>query len=123
MRTLIQSRLNEINSVDSGEMVSDDIVENNITYFGYQIQKNYIDSDMSRNDTYKVTITGYVIRRIKPNENTTEIVDEATDEVINKLKELNFKCNSQDVSISNNIRKTRIDGYTQYNEINNKLTF
>lgn len=123
MRTLIQSKLNEINDVDSGEIVSDDIVENNITYFGYQIQKNYIDSDMSRNDTYKVTITGHVIRRIKPNENTTEIVDKATDEVVNKLKELNFKCNSQDVSIANNIRKTRIDGYTQYNEINNKLIF
>lgn len=123
MRTLIQGKLNEISDVDSGEIISDDIVENNTTYFGYQIQKNYVDSDMSRNDTYKVTITGYVIRRIKPNENTTEIVDEATDEVINKLKELNFKCNSQDVSISNNIRKTRIDGYTQYNEINNKLIF
>lgn len=123
MRTLIQGKLNEISDVDSGEIISDDIVENNTTYFGYQIQKNYVDSDMSRNDTYKVTITGYVIRRIKPNENTTEIVDEATDEVIKKLKELNFKCNSQDVSISNNIRKTRIDGYTQYNEINNKLTF
>lgn len=123
MRTVIQSKLNEISDVDSGEIISDDIVENNTTYFGYQIQKNYIDSDMARNNTYKVIITGFVIRRINSNENTTQIVDMAADEVVNKLKELNFKCDSQDVSISNNIRKTRIDGYTIYNEINNKLIF
>lgn len=123
MRTVIQSKLNEISDVDSGEIISDDIVENNTTYFGYQIQKNYIDSDMTRNNTYKVIITGFVIRRINSNENTTQIVDMATDKVVNKLKELNFKCDSQDVSITNNIKKTRIDGYTIYNEINNKLIF
>lgn len=123
MRTLIQEKLDEIIDIDSGEIMSDDIVEDDITYFGYQINKNYINSDMERNYTYRVSIIGYITRRINAEENTTEIVDVATDYIINKLKELNFKCNSEDVSISNNIRKTRITGYVEYNEINNKLIF
>lgn len=121
MRTLIQSKLQEIETIDSGEMISDDIVEDSVTYFGYQINKNFRDSDFERNHTYRVSITGYVIRRIKDTENTTQIVDDATDEIINKLKELNFKCSSEDVSIDNNIKKMKISGYTMYNEINNKL--
>ena len=76
---------------------------------------------MERNYTYRVSIIGYITRRINKKENTTEIVDIATDNIMKKLKELNFKCNSEDVSISNNIRKTKITGYVEYNEINNKL--
>lgn len=123
MRTLIQSKLTKIKDIESGEIISDDIIEDDITYFGYQLQKSCIDTDMSRNCTYRVSITGYVTRRIKATENTTKIVDIATENIINKLKELNFKCNAEDVSISNNIRKTKINGYTKYNEINNKLIF
>ena len=121
MRTLIQSKLSEINTIESGEIISDDIIENNTTYFGYQINKSFVNSDMSKNYTYRVTITGYVTRRINSSENTTQIVDNASNEILNKLKNLNFKCNCEDVSISNNIRKARISGYTEYNEINNKL--
>lgn len=121
MRTFIQTKLNELNNIESGEIVADDIVEDNVTYFGYQISKSYMDSDLDKNCTYRVNLTGYVTRRIDPAENTTQIVDDATEDVINKLKELNFKCNSEDVSIENNIRKSRITGYADYNEINNNL--
>lgn len=121
MRTLIQNKLQEIDTIDSGEMVSDDIVEDGITYFGYQINKTFLNGDYERNHTYRVSITGYVTRRIKSTENTTQKVDEASEKIIKKLKELNFKCNLEDVSIDNNIKKIKISGYTMYNEINNKL--
>lgn len=121
MRTLIQDKLQEIDTIDSGEMVSDDIVEDGITYFGYQINKTFLNGDYERNYTYRVSITGYVTRRIKATENTTQKVDEASEKIIKKLKELNFKCNLEDVSIDNNIKKMKISGYTMYNEINNKL--
>lgn len=121
MRTLIQTKLSEISTIESGEIISDDIIENDTTYFGYQLNKNFVNSDMSKNYTYRVTITGYVTRRINSSENTTQIVDNASDEILNKLKELNFKCNCEDVSIANNIKKARISGYVEYNEINNKL--
>lgn len=121
MRTLIQDKLQEIDTIDSGEMVSDDIVEDGITYFGYQINKTFLNGDYERNYTYRVSITGYVTRRIKSTENTTQKVDEASEKIIKKLKELNFKCNLEDVSIDNNIKKIKISGYTMYNELNNKL--
>ena len=121
MRTLIQSKLNEIEDIDSGEVVSDDIVERGKTYFGYDFNKVYMNSDFDKNYTYRVNLTGYVIRRIEATENTTLIVDDATEIIMSKLKELNFKCNCEDVSISNNIRKCRITGYVDYNELNNEL--
>ena len=80
MRTLIQSKLTEIKDIESGEIISDDIIENDTTYFGYQLQKSCIDTDMSRNCTYRVSITGYITRRIKSTENTTKITTKvATD--------------------------------------------
>lgn len=121
MRALIQNKLKELETIECGEIVADDIIEDNVTYFGYQVNKNFINSDFEQNHTYRVSITGYVTRRIQANENTTEIIDNTSEQIINKLKELNFKCNSEDVSIENNIKKMKINGYTSYNEINNKL--
>lgn len=121
MRALIQNKLEELETIECGEIISDDIIEDDVTYFGYQINRNYVNSDFNQNHTYRVSITGYVTRRIKSTENTTKIVDDATDEIINKLKEINFKCSSEDISIDNNIKKMKISGYTMYNEINNRL--
>lgn len=121
MRALIQNKLEELETIECGEIISDDIIEDDVTYFGYQVNKNFINSDFEQNYTYRVSITGYVTRRIQANENTTETIDNISEQIINKLKELNFKCNSEDVSIENNIKKMKINGYTSYNEINNKL--
>ena len=121
MRALIQNKLEELETIECGEIISDDIIEDDVTYFGYQVNKNFINSDFNQNHTYRVLINGYVTRRIKPEENTTEIVDSTSEEIINKLKELNFKCNSEDISIDNNTKKMKINGHTIYNEINNKL--
>ena len=121
MRTVIQSKLNEIESIDCGEIISDDIIEDNVTYFGYQVNKTFINSDFDHNYTYRVSLTGYITRRVQSTENTTQIVDNASDKIMEKLKELNFKCNSEDVSIENNIKKIKVSGNATYNEINNKL--
>lgn len=121
MRETIQEKLNEIEDIESGEPITDDIIEDGKTYFGYQISKTYLNSDMSKNYSYRVSLTGHISRRILVQDNTTEIVDDAVEKIINKLKELNFKCNSEDVSISNNIKKSKISGYAEYSEINNKL--
>lgn len=121
MRNLIQEKLNKITEIESSEPISDDIVENNKTYFGYELNTTYIDSDLQKNYTYRVNITGHVIRKRLTTENTLEIIDLATNKVINALKELNFKCSFQDVSIENGIKKIKVTGYLEYNEINNKI--
>lgn len=126
MRETIQTKLEELNDnpyyhIEIGKVIPDDIVVEDTTYFGYEISKNYMNSDFDRNYTNRVNIIGYVIRLVNPSENTQEIVDIATEKIIDKLKELNFKCSSQDITLTDDLIKTQITGYTEYNEINNKF--
>ena len=121
MRETIQSKLEEIESVESGRIIPDDVVVENTTYFGYEISQNYINSDLEKNYTYRTNITGYVVRLINTSENTQEIVDTAVEDIKDKLKELNFKCNSRDININDNLIKVQITGYVDFNEINNNF--
>lgn len=121
MRVTIQSKLSELTDIDSGKIIPDDIVVENTTYFGYELSENFMNSDFDKNYTKRVNITGYVVRLANPSENTQQIVDTAVEDIIDKLKELNFKCNSQDITYTDDLIKTQITGYTQYNEINNKF--
>lgn len=121
MRETIQSKLEELENIDSGKIIPDDIVVENTTYFGYELSKNYIGSDLNKNYTYRQNLTGYVVRLLDTTENTQEIVDIAVKNIINKLKELNFKCNSRDINLTDNLVKVQITGYVDYNEINNEF--
>lgn len=121
MRKTIQSKLEELTSVESGKIIADDVVVEDTTYFGYDITKNYVDSDFDKNRTYRVNLTGYLTRLVNPEENTQEIIDNATEDIIDKLKELNFRCNSRDITLTDDLIKTEINGYAEYNEINNKF--
>ena len=121
MRETIQSKLDELQDIESGAIIPDDVVVENTTYFGYELSKNYISSDLEKNYTYRQNLTGYVVRLLDTTENTQEIVDEATEQIKDKLKELNFKCNSRDIDFTDNLIKVQITGYSDYNEINNKF--
>lgn len=121
MRRFIQSKLEELTNIQSGGIIPDDIVVENTTYFGYELSKNYINTDLNKNYTYRQNITGYVVRLLDMTENTQQIVDEAVENIKDKLKEINFKCNSRDISLSNNLVKVQITGYADYNEINNEF--
>ena len=121
MRETIQSKLEEITTIESGKIIPDDIVVENTTYFGYELSKNYMGSDQDKNYTYRQNITGYVVRLLDTTEDTQNIVDTAVEDIKDKLKELNFKCNSRDLSLTNNLIKVQITAYSDYNEINNKF--
>ena len=121
MRETIQSKLEEIENLESGKIIPDDIIVENTTYFGYDLSRNYIDSDLEKNRTYRQNLTGYVTRLLDMTENTQEIVDNAVEDIIDKLKELNFKCSSRDIDLNDNIVKVQITGYSDFNEINNKF--
>ncbi len=123
IRELIQSKLDEIDNLESGVPIPDDIVENGKTYFGYELQETFISSDDSKNRISQIDINGRIVKKNISTENTLEIVDGITYEVINHLKDLNFKCNSKDITLENNIRKILITGYVKYDEKNKKLIF
>ena len=123
MRVYIQTKLNEISNIEIGPFIPDGMIENKTTYFGYQLQEDYQSSDMQRNDTNRVSIQGFIVRKITNDEDTLKIIDTASKQIKNKLKELNFKVSLQDITLSDDIRKIKVTGYVYYNEINNKLIF
>lgn len=119
MRATIQSKLEEISNIESGKIIADDVVVESTTYFGYDLSQNYINSDLQKNYTYRVNITGYVVRLLDTTENTQQIVDNAVESIKDKLKDLNFKCSSRDINLNDRLVKVQITGYADYNEINN----
>lgn len=121
MRETIQSKLSELTSIESGKIIADDVIVENTTYFGYEIAENFLNSDFDKNYTKRVNITGYVERLVDLSENTQQIVDAAVQDIMDKLKDLNFKCNYQDISYTDDLIKVQVTGYTDYNEINNKF--
>lgn len=123
MRVYIQTKLNELSDIEIGPFIPDGMIENGTTYFGYQLQEDYQSSDTDKNDHIRVSIQGFVLRKVSTNEDTLQIIDDASKEIKNKLKELNFKVSSKDVTLTDDIRKIQVTGYVYYNEINNKLIF
>lgn len=121
LRVLIQQTLETVATIDSGIPLADDMVEDNQTYFGYQLMETYIDSDYDKNYSMQVTIIGQLERKANASENTVLILDNALEELINALKSINFKCTYQDVTFDNNIRKISVTGVVRYNQINHFL--
>lgn len=121
IRELIQSKLEEINNLESGVPIPDDIVEDGKTYFGYELQEDNVGSDLENNYTMQVSIIGRIVRKNDVTENTLEIIDEALKEIKKKLKELNFKYSYKDITLDNGIRKIQVSGSAKYNEINKKF--
>lgn len=121
IREIIQSKLDEIENMECGVPIPDDIVEEGKTYFGYEIQEDYLNSDFDKNYTMQVNITGRIVRKNNSLEDTLKIVDEAISNLKIKLKDLNFKYNFKDITLENNIRKILVTGNTKYNEMNKKF--
>lgn len=121
LRSLIQTRLEEIQDLEVSSEVPDDIIETDKTYFSYTLQKNYQGSDLNKNFTYEIFLEGFIKRKETTEENTLQIVDNFQDKIEEKLKELNIKTSFRDVSVLDNIRKIRVFGTVRYNEINKGL--
>lgn len=121
LRSLIQQKLEEIQDIEVSAEVPDDIIEENKTYFSYTLSRYYDNGDMNKNYIYRVTLNGFIKRKVDTSENTLQIVDNAQDLIENKLKELDIKCDFQDVSVLDNIRKVRVNGRFKYYELTNGI--
>ena len=120
IRTYIQSKLNEIVNVESGPPIPDSIVENGKTYFGYELQEDFRDSDTDSNYTMEIYLLGRIVRRENANEDTLSIIDSALNSIKTKLKEMNFKYSYKDITLDE-FRKIQVSGRVLYNELNKKL--
>ena len=121
MREEIQGLLTEICDIQISTEIPDELIEQNKTYFSYSLQEDYQNSDYDNNYTYRVSLIGYLKGKKDNTENTLEILDTKTKEILNKLKEMNFKCSYKDETSLDYIKKIKITGFCLYNEINNKL--
>jgi hypothetical protein len=121
LRSLIQTKLEEIQDIEVSAEVPDEVIEIDKTYFSFTLDKNYFNSDFDKNFTYTINLNGILKRKSNGEENTLKILDDAQDKVENALKELNIKTTFQDVSVLDNIKKTRVSGKVRYNEINKGL--
>lgn len=120
MREEVQAMLEEIQNIEITSELPDEVLEENKTYFSFTLQNDYQDSDLNKNYTYRPFIIGYVKRIENLEENTLDIVDKATQDIVNKLKELNIRTSYRDVTLDK-IRKVQVTGWGLYNEINNIL--
>lgn len=121
LRSLIQEKLEEIQDIEVSAELPDDVIENGKTYFSYSLQRTSTNSDTDRNFTYKVNLNGIIKRKNNSTENTLQIIDNAQDEIEEKLKEINIMTDFNDVSVLDSIKKTSVTGRVKYNEINKGL--
>ncbi len=121
MREQIQSKLEEITSIETSAEVPDDLLQSGVTYFSYSLQQDFDASNYDKNYTYRYAITGYLKRRDNLEENTIAILDTAKDLILEKLKDLNIRGSATELPAIDGIRKLRITGYVYYDELTNNL--
>lgn len=121
IRETIQKKLEELNDIVVSTELPDEMLEENVLYFSYLLQENYVDSDFDNNYTYRISLTGYIKIKTSLEVDSLKLVDNARMQIQSKLKDLNLKTSFNDVSIIDAIRKIQVSGYATYNEINNGL--
>lgn len=121
LREFIQSKLDEIDDIEMGTEVPDDMLVENVVYFSYLINENITNKDFEQNGTYNVSLNGYIKLKTSIEIDSLSLIDQARKKIQNKLKEINFSVSFNDVSIIDTIRKIQVRANATYNEINNGL--
>ncbi len=118
-RTLVQAKLNLIEDLESGEVVSDNLIEEGNYYFGYRIRHSgqRFNLDYS-NKRETITLTGYLSTK----GGSLARLDHFTDEIVDKLSELRIVCSYDDIStVGSKVRKVLITGYVNYDNLDGLL--
>ena len=114
----ITNTSNDEMSIEVGTEVPDDMLVLNQVYFSYLLSSDLLDSDFDHNNTYNVSIIGYLKVKVSKDIDSLDVIDIAQEKLTNKLKEINFDSSFKDVSIIDDIRKVQIIARAKYNEIN-----
>lgn len=120
LRKLIQSKLTEIDGLESGIIVSQELVEKGKYYFGYDLRTSLNSRDLSYdNEQYTVSIIGYLSTK----GGTQKQFDDYLDAICEKLGELRFRPTTQDSPITpdTGYRECMITAYAQLNTLEKSL--
>lgn len=118
-RTLVQAKLNLIANLESGEVVSDELIEEDKYYFGYRISHTGTRFNLDySNKRETITLTGYLSTK----SGSLSKLDTFTDEIVSKLEELRIICSTDDIStVGSKVRKVLITGYVTYDNLDGLL--
>lgn len=120
IRKLIQAKLTQIEGLEAGIVVEQDLVETGRYYFGYDVRTNLNHRDLSYdNEQYTISITGFLSTK----GGTQAKFDEYLDAICDKLGELRFRPSTQDSPISpdTGYRECMITAYAQANTLDRML--
>ena len=120
LRKLIQSKLTEIEGLESGIIASQELVEKGKYYFRYDLRTSLNRRDLSYdNEQYTVSIIGYLSTK----GGTQKEFDDYLDAICEKLGELRFRPTTQDSPITpdTGYRECMLTAYAQLNTLEKTL--
>lgn len=120
IRRLVQAKLTEIEGLEAGIIVAQDLVEVGRYYFGYDIRTNLNNRDLSYdNEQYTIAIIGYLSTK----GGTQADFDKYLDAICDKLGELRFRPTTQDSPIApdTGYRECMLTAYAQLNTLEKTL--
>lgn len=120
IRRMVQSKLNEIDGLDAGIIVAQDMVETGRYYFGYDVRTSLNKRDLSYdNEQYTVSLVGYLSTK----GGTLADFDKYLDAICDKLGELRFRPTTQDSPIApdTGYRECMLTAYAQLNTLEKTL--
>ena len=120
LRKMIQAKLNEIEGLESGIIVVQDMVEIGRYYFGYDLRTSLNKRDLSYdNEQYTISIVGYLSTK----GGTQKQFDDYLDAICEKLGELRFRTTTQDSPIApdTGYRECMLTAYAQANTLEKSL--
>ena len=120
VRRMIQAKLTEIEGLDAGIIVAQDMVEEGRYYFGYDIRTSLNRRDLSYdNEQYTISLVGYLSTK----GGTLADFDKYLDAICDKLGELRFRPTTQDSPLSpdTGYRECMLTAYAQFNTLEKTL--
>ncbi len=120
LRKMIQAKLNEIEGLESGIIVAQDMVEVGRYYFGYDLRTSLNRRDLSYdNEQYTISIVGYLSTK----GGTQRQFDDYLDAICEKLGELRFRTTTQDSPMApdTGYRECMLTAYAQANTLEKSL--
>lgn len=120
LRKMIQAKLKEIDGLECGLIVAQDLVEIGRYYFGYDIRTSLNNRDLSYdNEQYTISIVGYLSTK----GGTQKQFDDYLDAICEKLGELRFRPTTQDSPITpdTGYRECMLTAYVQANTLEKML--
>lgn len=120
LRRMIQAKLIEIEGLDAGIIVAQELVEEGKYYFGYDIRTSLNKRDLSYdNEQYTISVIGYLSTK----GGTQKQFDDYLDAICEKLGELRFRPTTQDSPIApdTGYRECMLTAYAQANTLEKTL--